>query len=201
MLVIAVCLLLAGSASAVRPVREDASSAADPASDNKMRGCHVTFINKLANTTLAVVAVSDQKDESGPPVFVAPGQAGFFSRPFRVDSQPDMRLRIYTTKQGAQGGLVMDQMRQVYVCYNPSFEWPYFGVHAKPFERDGQLFNQYKYYQMSEGRSLHMHDLDQKSYVQRLGDSDDHKIFQVELHELSFVKTGDYPVRGRPVPA
>ena len=186
-------LLITGGTTFACPVADNGSNEI-----NKMRGCHVTFKNKL-NMTLAVVAVSDQTDTSGPPTFVQPGQAAFFSRAFRGEfSKPDLRLRVYTTKQGSQG-VVMDEMRQVYACYNPAVGAVQFGVHADPFEHKGTMFNNV-YEKFGERHAKDINVFSQRTRVHRDNDSDDHKIFQVEIHQISPVPTGDYPLVPVPVP-
>lgn len=166
---------------------------------SKMRGCQVTITNMVPNTTLAVVAVSQENEYTGPPTFLEYEQATFFSRPFRGEYiTPDLRVRVYATKEGSQGKPVLGEMRQVYTCYNPSVGNPRFGVHAKPFERNGRMLNSYQYASLDEDASAHMDDLDQGTYVHRDADNSSHKSFSVELHTLSPVATEDYPLNGVP---
>ena len=169
------------------------------AGSNKVRGCHVTLKNMVANTTIAAVAVSEEQEDSGPPTMIEYGHAAFFSRPYRGEYlTPDIRVRVYTTTRSAQGTLVLGEMRQVYACYNPLVGYPRFGVHAKPFQRAGHMYNSYQYASFGEKQDGHFNDLHQGTYVFRSGDSKDHKIFLAEVQKLSTVATHDYPLSGLP---
>lgn len=182
------CLLLTASTAFARPVAEDVQ----PSHSNMVKGCHVVVHNKIVNSTIAVVAVTNQDEVSGGPTFLKHEQTAHFERPWKRSTEPDIRVRVFTTRSTPQG-LVLGEMRQVYTCYNPLIGKPLFGVAARPFERNGKKYNSYQTAPFIETQGRHMDDFDQGTYVHRHHDLPGHVKFTAEVHRMSPWKTEDFP--------
>ena len=187
----------------------------------KVLGTHVTLINRTGKMiAVAQVPKGGRNDPEAETVFLESGKAGFYSGSnWGLFDQPDVRLRIYDVVIDSEGNAQRGVMSEIIMATNLALKRPIAKIGMDPYRVtttvDTQLLNRsLEKWGFEEGQSWNAdyrlqgpiqqdvyNTLVTRTYVERKGDSDDHKIFLIEVYAIpELLGTQDYESGNRVEP-